>query len=67
MSCPLSLPLRCRRMAEAGERPIDPQLSYVPIRSPEGQAYLKAMAAAANFALCNRRVAGGAELRASAA
>lgn len=41
-------------MAEAGERPIDPQLSYVPVRSPEGQAYLKAMAAAANFALCNR-------------
>lgn len=45
-------------MAEAGERPIDPQLSYVPIRSPEGQAYLKAMAAAANFALCNRSVGG---------
>lgn len=50
-----------RRMAEAGERPIDPQLSYVPVRSPEGQAYLKAMAAAANFALCNR-CAGGTML-----
>jgi tRNA-splicing ligase RtcB len=34
----------------------DRQLAAVPIGSPEGQAYLAAMAAAANFAWCNRQV-----------
>jgi tRNA-splicing ligase RtcB (3'-phosphate/5'-hydroxy nucleic acid ligase) len=34
----------------------DRQLASVPIMSPEGQAYLGAMAAAANFAWCNRQV-----------
>jgi tRNA-splicing ligase RtcB len=34
----------------------DRQLAAVPIVSPEGQAYLGAMAAAANFAWCNRQV-----------
>jgi tRNA-splicing ligase RtcB (3'-phosphate/5'-hydroxy nucleic acid ligase) len=34
----------------------DRQLAAVPILSPEGQAYLGAMAAAANFAWCNRQV-----------
>jgi tRNA-splicing ligase RtcB (3'-phosphate/5'-hydroxy nucleic acid ligase) len=34
----------------------DRQLASVPISSPEGQAYLGAMAAAANFAWCNRQV-----------
>ncbi len=34
----------------------DRQLASVPIRSPEGQAYLGAMAAAANFAWCNRQI-----------
>jgi tRNA-splicing ligase RtcB (3'-phosphate/5'-hydroxy nucleic acid ligase) len=34
----------------------DRQLASVPILSPEGQAYLGAMAAAANFAWCNRQV-----------
>ncbi len=34
----------------------DRQLAAVPISSPEGQAYLGAMAAAANFAWCNRQV-----------
>jgi tRNA-splicing ligase RtcB (3'-phosphate/5'-hydroxy nucleic acid ligase) len=34
----------------------DRQLAAVPIGSPEGQAYLGAMAAAANFAWCNRQV-----------
>ena len=34
----------------------DRQLASVPILSPEGQAYLSAMAAAANFAWCNRQV-----------
>ncbi len=34
----------------------DRQLAAVPIQSDEGQAYLGAMAAAANFAWCNRQV-----------
>ncbi len=34
----------------------DRQLAAVPITSPEGQSYLGAMAAAANFAWCNRQV-----------
>jgi len=34
----------------------DRQLAAVPIESPEGQSYLGAMAAAANFAWCNRQV-----------
>ncbi len=33
----------------------DKQLACAPIRSPEGQAYLGAMAAAANFAFANRQ------------
>jgi len=34
----------------------DRQLAAVPISSPEGQAYLAAMAGAANFAWCNRQI-----------
>ncbi len=34
----------------------DRQLAAVPISSPEGQDYLGAMAAAANFAWCNRQI-----------
>ena len=34
----------------------DRQLAAVPITSPEGQDYLGAMAAAANFAWCNRQI-----------
>jgi len=34
----------------------DRQLACAPIKSPEGQAYLGAMRAAANFAFCNRQV-----------
>jgi tRNA-splicing ligase RtcB len=34
----------------------DRQLAAVPINSPEGRAYLGAMAGAANFAWCNRQV-----------
>jgi tRNA-splicing ligase RtcB len=34
----------------------DRQLAAVPISTPEGRAYLGAMAAAANFAWCNRQV-----------
>lgn len=35
---------------------IDRQLACVPIKSPEGQDYLRAMAAAANFAFANRQM-----------
>jgi tRNA-splicing ligase RtcB len=34
----------------------DGQLACAPVRSPEGQAYLGAMRAAANFAFCNRQL-----------
>ncbi len=34
----------------------DRQLAAVPVKSPEGRAYLGAMAAAANFAWCNRQI-----------
>jgi tRNA-splicing ligase RtcB len=34
----------------------DNQLASAPVRSPEGQAYLGAMRAAANFAWCNRQL-----------
>lgn len=37
-------------------RIVDRQLACVPIKSPEGQNYLKAMAAAANFAFANRQM-----------
>ena len=35
---------------------VDRQLACVPVRSPEGQSYLAAMAAAANFAFANRQL-----------
>jgi len=34
----------------------DPQLACVPVRSPEGEAYLGAMAAAANYGRANRQM-----------
>jgi len=37
----------------------DPQLACMPISSPQGQAYLSSMAAAANFAFVNRSVIAG--------
>ena len=37
----------------------DPQLACMPIKSPQGQAYLSGMAAAANFAFVNRSVIAG--------
>jgi tRNA-splicing ligase RtcB len=43
-------------MAKYGIVLPDRQLAAVPIGSPEGQDYLGAMAAAANFAWCNRQV-----------
>jgi tRNA-splicing ligase RtcB len=36
--------------------PIDRELAGVPLNSPEGRDYFNAMAAAANFAWCNREV-----------
>jgi tRNA-splicing ligase RtcB len=35
---------------------VDRQLAAAPIKSPEGEAYLKAMSAAANFAFANRQL-----------
>lgn len=43
-------------MRKYGIQIVDRQLACVPIRSPEGQDYLKAMAAAANFAFANRQM-----------
>ena len=43
-------------MADYGITLPDRELSCAPFRSPEGQAYFNAMAAAANFAWCNRQI-----------
>ncbi len=43
-------------MRKYGISVIDRQLACVPITSPEGMHYLKAMAAAANFAFANRQM-----------
>jgi tRNA-splicing ligase RtcB len=43
-------------MKRYGISVIDRQLACVPVKSPEGQGYLKAMAAAANFAFANRQM-----------
>lgn len=53
-------------MARYGIAVPDRQLACVPIRSPEGRAYLGAMAAAANFAWANRQVMTGLAERALA-
>ncbi len=53
-----------RAMERHGIRVPDRQLACVPIRSAEGQAYLGAMAAAANFAWANRQVMMGLAERA---
>jgi tRNA-splicing ligase RtcB len=45
-----------RTMAKYGIAVPDRQLACVPLASPEGRAYLAAMAAAANFAFANRQV-----------
>ncbi len=45
-----------RAAAKYGIELPDRQLCCAPIRSPEGQEYLSAMAAAANFAFANRQV-----------
>jgi tRNA-splicing ligase RtcB len=43
-------------MPKYGIKVVDRQLACVPIKSKEGQSYLKAMAAAANFAFANRQL-----------
>jgi len=43
-----------RALAREKIRLVDRQLACMPIHSPEGQSYLAAMAAAANFAFANR-------------
>jgi tRNA-splicing ligase RtcB len=54
-------------MARYGITVPDRQLACVPLRSAEGQEYLGAMAAAANFAWANRQVMAGLAERAFAA
>jgi tRNA-splicing ligase RtcB (3'-phosphate/5'-hydroxy nucleic acid ligase) len=43
-------------MARYGISVPDRELACVPVRSPEGESYLQAMAAAANFAFANRQM-----------
>ena len=43
-------------MKRYGIQIVDRQLACVPIQSPEGRSYLKAMASAANFAFANRQM-----------
>jgi tRNA-splicing ligase RtcB len=45
-----------KAMGRYGIRVPDRQLACVPVRSPEGQAYLAAMAAAANYGRANRQL-----------
>ena len=49
-----------RAMEQYGITLPDKQLACAPIKSPEGKAYLGAMAAAANFAFANRQAINGA-------
>jgi tRNA-splicing ligase RtcB len=55
-TCDDYLKLISKAMAKYEIQLPDRQLAAVPIQSDEGQAYLGAMAAAANFAWCNRQV-----------
>ncbi|RKN37086.1 RtcB family protein [Streptomyces hoynatensis] len=53
-----------RAMRRYGVRVADRQLAAVPVTSPEGEAYLRAMAAAANYARANRQLLSEAARRA---
>jgi tRNA-splicing ligase RtcB (3'-phosphate/5'-hydroxy nucleic acid ligase) len=55
-TCEDSLKLMTKAMSNYGISLPDRQLACTPIRSPEGQDYLAAMAAAANYAWVNRQV-----------
>jgi tRNA-splicing ligase RtcB len=54
--CTDYLEIKQDAMKKYGIQIVDRQLACVPIKSPEGQDYLKAMAAAANFAFANRQM-----------
>lgn len=54
-------------MARYGIRVPDRQLACVPVRSPEGEAYTAAMAAAANYGRANRQLLSHAARQAFAA
>jgi tRNA-splicing ligase RtcB len=56
-----------RAMARYGIEVPDRQLACAPVDSPEGEAYLAAMAAAANYARANRQVLADAARRVFAA
>ena len=62
--CDDALRVMDRAMQRHGISVPDRQLACVPLRSPEGRAYLGAMAAAANFAWANRQVMTGLAERA---
>jgi tRNA-splicing ligase RtcB len=64
--CDDALRVMGRAMARYGISVPDRQLACVPLRSPEGQHYFAAMAAAANFAWTNRQVMSGLAERAFA-
>jgi tRNA-splicing ligase RtcB len=55
-TCEDSLKVMNKAMAKHGISLPDRQLACTPIQSPEGQDYLAAMAAAANYAWANRQV-----------
>ncbi|HOX85428.1 MAG TPA: RtcB family protein [bacterium] len=54
--CDDSIRMMLRASEKYGIDLPDRQLCCAPIQSPEGQAYLAAMAAAVNFAFCNRQM-----------
>jgi tRNA-splicing ligase RtcB len=54
--CTDYLELMQEAMPKHGISVVDRQLACVPIKSQEGQSYLRAMAAAANFAFANRQM-----------
>lgn len=58
--CTDQLRLMGAAMSRYGITVPDRQLACVPVRSPEGEIYLKAMATASNFAWANRHVLGHA-------
>jgi tRNA-splicing ligase RtcB len=62
--CDDALRVMDRAMRRHGISVPDRQLACVPLRAPEGEAYLAAMAAAANFAWANRQVMTGLAERA---
>jgi len=64
--CDDALRTMAKAMQRHGLAVPDRQLACVPLRSAEGEAYLGAMAAAANFAWANRQVMSGLAERAFA-